>query len=79
MVTTAGLRRFRAFGHVARTRGPFRRRARRSDHRAGVEDAVHGHQRPELDRYPGHLFLDVDAVRLDPADGAPAMRKSEIG
>ncbi|WP_285243188.1 magnesium transporter CorA family protein [Pseudarthrobacter sp. fls2-241-R2A-127] len=26
-------------------------------HRLAVEDAVHEHQRPKLDRYPGHLFL----------------------
>lgn len=36
-------------------------------HRLAVEDAVQEHQRPKLDRYDGHLFLTVYAVRFDAA------------
>ncbi len=46
-------------------------------HPLAVEDAVHDHQRPKLDRYPGHLFLNVYAVRVDTGD-APALHKTEI-
>jgi magnesium transporter len=38
-------------------------------HPLAVEDAVVDHQRPKLDRYPSHLFLNIYAVRFD-ADGA---------
>jgi magnesium transporter len=34
-------------------------------HRLAVEDAVHPHQRPKLDRYPDHSFLSAYAVSLD--------------
>jgi magnesium transporter len=34
-------------------------------HELAVEDAVHGHQRPKLDRYDTHLFLAAYAVDLD--------------
>jgi magnesium transporter len=34
-------------------------------HRLAVEDAVHEHQRPKLDRYRTHSFLTAYAVRLD--------------
>jgi magnesium transporter len=34
-------------------------------HRLAVEDAVHEHQRPKLDRYPGHLFLAAYHAELD--------------
>ncbi|HVV14706.1 magnesium/cobalt transporter CorA [Amycolatopsis sp.] len=34
-------------------------------HRLAVEDAVHEHQRPKLDRYDTHSFLTAYAVRLD--------------
>jgi magnesium transporter len=34
-----------------------------------VEDAVSEHERAKLDRYSGHLFLNVYAVRLDEASG----------
>ncbi|MCU1425597.1 MAG: corA [Microbacteriaceae bacterium] len=34
-------------------------------HELAVEDAVHGHQRPKLDRYDSHLFLAAYAVELD--------------
>ncbi|WP_020423450.1 magnesium/cobalt transporter CorA [Amycolatopsis sp. ATCC 39116] len=38
-------------------------------HRLAVEDAVHEHQRPKLDRYETHAFLTAYAVRLDTATG----------
>ncbi|HEX5223783.1 MAG TPA: magnesium transporter CorA family protein [Solirubrobacteraceae bacterium] len=38
-------------------------------HPLAVEDAVHEHQRPKLDRYESHLFLSASAVRLDSASG----------
>ncbi|MBV8933772.1 MAG: magnesium transporter CorA family protein [Kutzneria sp.] len=39
-------------------------------HRLAVEDAVHEHQRPKLDRYDTHAFLTAYAVRLDADRGA---------
>ncbi|HET6504500.1 MAG TPA: magnesium transporter CorA family protein [Amycolatopsis sp.] len=41
-------------------------------HRLAVEDAVHEHQRPKLDRYDTHAFLTAYAVRLDAATGTLA-------
>ncbi|MGH3798163.1 MAG: magnesium transporter CorA family protein [Pseudonocardiaceae bacterium] len=38
-------------------------------HPLAVEDAVHEHQRPKLDRYRDHLFLSAYAVHLEPASG----------
>jgi magnesium transporter len=38
-------------------------------HQLAVEDAVHPHQRPKLDRYTSHLFLAGYAVHLDAATG----------
>ncbi len=38
-------------------------------HPLAVEDAVHEHQRPKLDRYPDHLFLSAYAAHLDAATG----------
>jgi magnesium transporter len=38
-------------------------------HPLAVEDAVHDHQRPKLDRYGSHLFASMYAVALDPATG----------
>jgi magnesium transporter len=38
-------------------------------HPLAVEDAVHEHQRPKLDRYESHLFLSASAVRLDERTG----------
>jgi magnesium transporter len=38
-------------------------------HALAVEDAATEAQRPKLDRYQGHLFLSVYAVRLDPDTG----------
>lgn len=34
-----------------------------------VEDALSHHERPKLDHYEGHLFLNAYAVRLDDASG----------
>jgi magnesium transporter len=34
-----------------------------------VEDAVHEHQRPKLDRYASHLFVTAYAVALDTTTG----------
>lgn len=34
-------------------------------HPLAVEDAVHDHQRPKIDRYGTHLFANVYAVRVD--------------
>jgi magnesium transporter len=34
-----------------------------------VEDAISHHERPKLDRYEGHLFLNAYAVRLDDVSG----------
>jgi magnesium transporter len=47
-------------------------------HPLAVEDAVHDHQRPKLDRYPGHLFMNVYAVHVDLSDQAPLLKKAEI-
>ncbi|GDY33383.1 magnesium transporter CorA family protein [Gandjariella thermophila] len=38
-------------------------------HRLAVEDAVHEHQRPKLDRYDTHAFLTAYAARLDAITG----------
>jgi magnesium transporter len=38
-------------------------------HELAVEDAVHAHQRPKLDRYATHLFMAAYAVHLDSATG----------
>lgn len=37
-------------------------------HPLAVEDAVHDHQRPKIDRYRSHLFVNVYAVRLSGDD-----------
>jgi magnesium transporter len=34
-----------------------------------IEDALSEHERPKLDRYPEHLFLNVYSVRLDATSG----------
>jgi magnesium transporter len=47
-------------------------------HPLAVEDAVQDHQRPKLDRYPGHLFMNVYAVEVEIDGARPAMKKSEI-
>src|SRR5690349_13654775 len=38
-------------------------------HELAVEGAAAANQRPKLDRYDGHLFLNAYAVQLDTADG----------
>jgi magnesium transporter len=38
-------------------------------HALAVEDAVHEHQRPKLDRYKSHLFATAYSVALDTATG----------
>ena len=38
-------------------------------HPLAVEDAVHDHQRPKLDRYRTHLFANMYAVEFDPSTG----------
>jgi magnesium transporter len=38
-------------------------------HPLAVEDAVHEHQRPKLDRYATHLFVTAYSVTLDAATG----------
>ena len=38
-------------------------------HPLAVEDAVHERQRPKLDHYDSHLFLNTYAVRLDTENG----------
>ena len=45
-------------------------------HRLAVEDAVHEHQRPKLDRYPTHLFLAAYHAEL--AAGSNELKVSEI-
>jgi magnesium transporter len=45
-------------------------------HELAVEGAASEHQRPKLDRYDGHLFVNVYAVRLDPTEGQ--LETSEI-
>jgi magnesium transporter len=40
-----------------------------------VEDAVHEHQRPKLDRYTSHLFVTAYAVGLDEGTGQLAMHE----
>ena len=44
-------------------------------HELAVEDAVHAHQRPKLDRYSTHLFLAAYAVSLDSASGQLVTRE----
>ena len=45
-------------------------------HPLAVEDAVQEHQRPKLDRYQSHLFLNAYGARLD--TGAGELATSEI-
>ncbi len=47
-------------------------------HPLAVEDAVLDHERPKLDRYPGHLFLNVYAVEVTTRSPHPEVRKAEI-
>jgi magnesium transporter len=45
-------------------------------HRLAVEDALHDHQRPKLDRYDTHLFLATYAMALDTETGE--LRTTEV-
>jgi magnesium transporter len=45
-------------------------------HPLAVEDALHQHERPKLDRYRSHLFLLAYGVHLDTASGS--LRTSEV-
>jgi magnesium transporter len=45
-------------------------------HRLAVEDALHNHQRPKLDRYDTHLFLATYAMTLDAVTGE--LRTTEV-
>jgi magnesium transporter len=47
-------------------------------HPLAVEDAVHDHQRPKLDRYPGHLFMNVYDVQVTTDGPVPTSTKTEI-
>ena len=47
-------------------------------HPLAVEDAVHDHQRPKIDRYPGHLFMNVYAVHVSTGDTDLQVHKAEI-
>jgi magnesium transporter len=44
-------------------------------HELAVEDALSEHQRPKLDRYPGHQFVTCHALRIEKDGG---IRKTEI-
>jgi magnesium transporter len=47
-------------------------------HPLAVEDAVHDHQRPKLDRYRGHLFMNVYGVAFHTDGVHPVIHKTEI-
>ncbi|MEU4688323.1 magnesium transporter CorA family protein [Actinoplanes sp. NPDC023714] len=47
-------------------------------HPLAVEDALHEHERPKLDHYEHHLFMNVYGVRLDIAGTDVRARKTEI-
>ena len=47
-------------------------------HPLAVEDAVLDHERPKLDRYPGHLFLNVYAVDIATDVGSARVGKTEV-
>jgi len=47
-------------------------------HELAVEDAVHDHQRPKLDRYPGHMFMNVYVVEVTTGEDRPRFAKAEI-
>ncbi|MGX6607130.1 magnesium transporter CorA family protein [Micromonosporaceae bacterium Da 78-11] len=47
-------------------------------HPLAVEDAVHDHQRPKLDRYRDHLFMNVYAVEFSTDGVQPTFHKTEI-
>jgi magnesium transporter len=47
-------------------------------HPLAVEDALEDHERPKLDRYPHHIFLNVYAVDIATNDGASQFGKTEL-
>src|SRR5690242_20561789 len=47
-------------------------------HPLAVEDATEEHERPKLDRYPEHLFLNVYAVDVSVKPEEPPFGKTEI-
>ena len=47
-------------------------------HPLAIEDALHPHERPKLDRYSGHAFLNVYAVSLTLDNGTSTVSKTEI-
>jgi magnesium transporter len=47
-------------------------------HPLAVEDAVADHERPKLDRYPHHVFLNVYAVDIATKDAETQFGKTEI-
>lgn len=47
-------------------------------HPLAVEDAVQSHQRPKVDRYRSHLFLNAYAARIDLDTPMPSVQKAEI-
>jgi magnesium transporter len=47
-------------------------------HQLAVEDAIHPHQRPKLDRYTDHLFLAGYTVYLDPGTGGLASNEIAV-
>jgi magnesium transporter len=47
-------------------------------HPLAVEDAVHDHQRPKVDRYRNHLFMNVYAVEFRTDGVRPVFSKIEI-
>ena len=47
-------------------------------HPLAVEDAIQDHQRPKVDRYRSHLFLNAYAVQVDWDEPLPSVHKAEI-
>jgi magnesium transporter len=47
-------------------------------HELAVEDAVHAHQRPKLDLYPGQLFMVLKTVRYVPDDTDSAVQNEIV-
>ncbi|MBB2942707.1 magnesium transporter [Actinoplanes lutulentus] len=47
-------------------------------HPLAVEDALHEHERPKLDRYDGHLFMNIYAVRYHHEGSSVEANKIEI-
>src|ERR1700712_818895 len=46
-------------------------------HGLAIEDAIHEHQRPKLDRYDKHLFLSAYDISINPHSNS--LHASEIG